>query len=64
MRISYAIPVWNEAVELDRLLNQLVNSKEAEDLKEEVDLKNVTYIPIINISRYCCIRYLFDVIGD
>ena len=31
MRISYAIPVWNEHSELDRLLTQLVEFKRSED---------------------------------
>ena len=31
MKISYAIPVWNEHEELDRLLNQLVQYKRTHD---------------------------------
>ena len=31
MRISYAIPVWNEHIELDRLLKQLTTFKRSQD---------------------------------
>lgn len=43
MRISYAIPVCNEDKELDRLLNQLVNTKTEEDeIVIQCDLGNTT----------------------
>ena len=53
MRISYAIPVWNEAVELDRLLNQLVSSKEAEDeIVVQCDEGNTTQEVYAVVSKY------------
>ena len=53
MRISYAIPVCNEAVELDRLLEQLTKHKRVEDeIVVQCDEGNTTQEVYAVVSRY------------
>jgi glycosyltransferase involved in cell wall biosynthesis len=52
-RISYAIPVWNEHVELDRLLKQLVEFKGSEDeIVVQCDQGNTTQEVFAVLSNY------------
>ena len=52
-RISYAIPVWNEHAELDRLLKQLVEFKGSEDeIVVQCDQGNTTQEVFAVLSNY------------
>ena len=56
MRISYAIPVWNEHIELDRLLKQLTTFKRSQDeIVVQCDEGNTTpevYAMLSNYDKY------------